>query len=147
MAGFHARGTYEGWRDAVKVAEGLIYPRAGLALYASLTPPCCRSSAWRTSPSTTPGRRARVRRRPSGSPPRLGQSRREEPWAAALDLGLVAGLDRASVVDPQQPAAHPGRHQEGQGADVAQTLYDVTSGRGRAVARSRTRRWGPGPRC
>jgi hypothetical protein len=129
--GFHSVGSLSGWLDAIAVIEQ--FPRLQLAIYASLAPPML---SILDSPNfvvdfcgeTSEGKTTTLRVAASvwGNPD-------ERSPAAALSTwdSTRVWIERASAVLNGLPLILDDTKRARRPRDVAQTLYDATSGRGR----------------
>lgn len=129
--GFRASGTFEGWRQAVAIAAH--YPRIRLAIFAALAPPVL---ALLDSPNfgldyageTSRGKTTTLRVAASawGSPDERSPAAALSTWDATR-----VWIERASAVLNNLPLILDDTKRAKKRQDVAQTLYDVASGRGR----------------
>ena len=75
---------------------------------------------------------------------------RQTPASAMATWDATPRLDRAGLGGPEQPAAHPGRHQAGEEPRRTSPRRSTTSPAAGAGAGARSGGWpgrGPGPRC
>ena len=129
--GLHANGTFEGWRDAIAVLA--CYPRARLALIASLAPPllkvlAAKNFTFSLAGATSVGKTTALRISAScwGCPDERSPAAAITTWDATrvfIERALATLNFLPLVIDDTKRARRP--------QDIAQTVYDVTSGRGR----------------
>ncbi len=132
VSGFRAAGSYGGWRAATGVLEGA-YPRVGLGLLTSLTPPVleivdAENFILDYAGATSLGKTTALRQAAGlwGNPDERSTASAMSTWDSTRTW-----VERASAVlnslplilDDTKRARHP--------ADIAQTLYDVATGRGK----------------
>ncbi len=129
--GFHAEGTYEGWRDAVRVVPG--YPIVALGFYASFVPPLMHimkisnfilDFAYGTSTGKTTLMRVAA-----------------SVWGCADESQVHTVLhtwdttrtwrERAAATLNHLPFFLDDTKKAKSREDVSQTIYDIASGRGR----------------
>jgi hypothetical protein len=130
-AGYREAGSYEGWAAGLQsVAD---YPRVKLALYASLTPPLLSildapnfvvSYAGATSQGKTISQR--IAASVWGCPDERAASAAIGTWDATR-----VWIERASAAQNDLPLILDDTKRAQRTQDIAQTLYDVTSGRSR----------------
>lgn len=137
VEGLHAQGTFEGWRDAI--APLARFPRARLAIYASLIPPLLMPLA---SPNfvlsyagaTSQGKTTVLRAAASvwGLPDERSPAAVIGTWdatAVSLERTMAARDCIPMITDDTKRARRP--------EDIAQIVYAATSGRGRGRGTTR----------
>lgn len=129
--GYHAQGNLDGWRSAVAVVGS--YPRAALALYAALAPPLlmvfrARNFANDWSYTTSTGKTTVLRLGAScwGCPDERAPAAALTTWDASR-----VWIERASAVLNGLPLILDDTKRAKNTKLIAQTIYDVVSGRGR----------------
>lgn len=129
--GFHASGTYEGWRDAVRVIPG--FPIVALGFYASFVPPLMRIMRIQNfildfAYGTSTGKTTLMRVAASV----WGCADESQP-ATVLHTwdSTRTWRERAAATLDYLPFLLDDTKKAKSREDVSQTIYDIASGRGR----------------
>jgi hypothetical protein len=131
VAGFHARGSFEVWREAIGVLVD--FPRVRLVIYASLSAAVLRivqavNYILSYSSPTSQGKTTTIRVGAScwGCPDERSPEAAIGTWDATrtwIERAATVLCDHPLILDDTKLASHPDA--------IARVLYDVGSGRGR----------------
>lgn len=130
-AGFHAKGTFDAWREAVRPLAQ--FPRARLSVYASLAPPLLRiletpNFVFHNGGATSAGKTINLRVAASvwGCPDERTPGAVLNTWDATRTW-----IERAAGVRQDLPLVLDDTMHARDTEMVAQTIYEIATGRGR----------------